>query len=330
AKAVDTGKVVDRIRDAQLDIRDATLDSLLTKAAFAFGVVGMFSVGFGWLAAGRALQPLQLITDTAKRVAGRNLQERIALAGPRDEVKELADTFDAMLERLDQAFAGQQRFIANASHELRTPLAINRTVVEAAASGPNVTPELRQLCTVLLEVNVRHDKLIEGLLTLFRSENEVASRLPVDLADIADTAVKLSYCEPETPAAGIDIRLDAQPAVATGDPTLLERMTLNLVQNAILHNTPGGGWVSVATGPGPRLVVTNTGPVVPRHEILSLTEPFRRLDNDRISHIRGSGLGLSIVASIVRAHNGRIDIEPRDGGGLIVTVSLENQENVKF
>jgi signal transduction histidine kinase len=260
----------------------------------------------------RALRPVGRITETARRVAGGNLHERIALSGPRDEIKELADTFDAMLERLDQAFDGQRRFAANASHELRTPLTINRTLIEVALGRPNPPPEVVQLGETLLAVNARHERLIDGLLTLVASDQPLTVHDRVDLAEVARHVV-----------AGRDVVADLRSAAVLGDPVLLERVVQNLVDNAVAYNVPDGKvWVSTAqTGDGARLVVENTGPVIPGYEIPGLFEPFRRL-RSRTGSARGTGLGLSIVRSVAVAHGGAADAEPRDGGGLRVTVIL--------
>src|SRR5262249_16988457 len=165
--------------------RDDPLNAMLVASLVALGAVGVIAAGLGWLLAGRALHPLQQVTATARRVADRSLQERIALDGPHDEIKDLADTFNAMLERLDRSFESQRRFVANASHELRTPLTINRTLIEVALDDPQASESLRQLGATLLAVNQRHERLIDGLLTLASSEQRVTEPTPVDLADIA-------------------------------------------------------------------------------------------------------------------------------------------------
>lgn len=290
-----------------------TLNSLLQQGGIALGGVAVVALGFGWLMAERALRPVHRITETARRVAGGNLHERIALAGPRDEIKELADTFDSMLERLDHAFDGQRRFVANASHELRTPLTINRTLIEVALGRPGTSTELRQLGETLLAVNERHERLIDGLLTLARSEQSLTTREPVDLAEIVGhVADGLSFP---------DLRRSLSPAPAVGDPVLLERLVQNLVQNAVTYNEPDG-WVSVTTGvhDGRSVVtVSNTGPVVPGYELPGLFEPFRRL-RDRTGSAGGTGLGLSIVRSVAQAHGGEARAVAREGGGLVVTV----------
>lgn len=305
----------------QADFQRQTLTSLVTRGSIALGAVGVGAVWLGWLVAGRALRPIQQITATARRVADRSLHERIALGGPRDELRELADTFDSMLERLDRSFDGQRRFVGNASHELRTPLAINRTLLEVALGRPDVSADLRQIGGTLLEVNARHERLIDGLLTLARSDNEVTDRQRMDLADVAAHVV--DQARGEALRGGVEIVTSLDPAPTAGDPVLLERLALNLVQNAVRYNAPDG-WVNVTThngGDTVALVVTNTGPVVPPYEIPGLFEPFRRLA-DRVGSARGTGLGLSIVRSVARAHGGEVVASPHNGGGLVMRVSL--------
>lgn len=296
-----------------------TLNSLLTQGGIALGVVALVGMGFGWLMAERALRPLTRITETARRVADRNLHERIALAGPKDEIKELADTFDSMLERLDQAFESQLRFVGNASHELRTPLAINRTLIEVALGRPGVPEELRLLGDTLLAVNRRHERLLDGLLTLVRSQQGLTVHDPIDLADIAGHVLDVR---------GGAAERDLAAAPALGDPVLLERVVQNLVENATTYNV-ADGWVSVTTRAidgHVELTVANTGPVVPAYEVPGLFEPFRRL-RDRVNSAHGTGLGLSIVRSVAQAHGGSVVAAPRDGGGLVVRVTLPARKN---
>ncbi|SEG72950.1 Signal transduction histidine kinase [Thermomonospora echinospora] len=316
---------------AQEAYRRDTLESLLTQGALALGGVTVIAVALGWVLAGRGLRPVHRITETARRIAdsaGRGLHERIALAGPRDEIKQLADTFDAMLERLDRSFDGQRRFIASASHEMRTPLAINRALIEVSVTRPGASPDTRTLGESLLQVNARHERLIDGLLTLADSENDLTGRHPVDLSDVVRTV--LAETADTAGEAGVTVRLPRLgPAPATGDPYLLERLVHNLVENAVRHNVRHGGWLAVRTGSsGDRvwLEVTNTGPVVHRYETEAIFEPFRRLGDrrapSRTGKDRGFGLGLSIVRAIAGAHGGHARAEPRPDGGLTVTVTL--------
>jgi signal transduction histidine kinase len=307
-------KIVD---DAQAD----ALSTFLTQGGIALLVVGTAAVALGWLIAGRMLQPLHRITDAARRIAeapaaDRGLHERIALAGPNDEIKQLADTFDLMLTRLDRSFDGQRRFIANASHELRTPLTLNRTLLEVALEQSSPSEEVRQLGTTLLAINDRHGRLIDGLLMLARSERELTEHSYVDLSDIASHV------------AGGDVQTELAEAATIGDPVLLERLVQNLVENGVRHNLPAGGWVRVATYEKDGLAtleVSNTGPVVPRYEVESLFEPFRRLGTDRLAG-PGAGLGLSIVRAVARAHGGEVHAVPGEQGGLHVKVTLPAAE----
>ncbi|WP_141576312.1 cell wall metabolism sensor histidine kinase WalK [Actinomadura sp. WMMA1423] len=305
------------------DYQRETLNALLTQGGIALGLVGAAGLGFGWLLADRALRPVHAITETARRVArSHDLTERIAYEGPRDDVKELADTFDTMLGRLARAFDGQRRFVANASHELRTPLAINRTLVDVAVRRPDATDDVKRLGESLLVVNGRHERLIDGLLTLAGTENVLVDAGPLDLADVASHVLRQAALEARTRGLTTDRLLG--PAPTSGDPVLVERLVQNLVENAIRHNRDGGE-VHVATrGRDGRaeLVVTNTGPVVPAYEVETIFEPFRRLGNDRVRSDRGSGLGLSIVRATATAHGGTVTAAPRPEGGLVVTVRL--------
>jgi signal transduction histidine kinase len=300
------------------DNRVSTLHTLLTQSVIALLVVSAAAIALGWLIAGRMLQPLHRITETARRIADAPaaLHERIALDGPADEVKQLADTFDLMLARLDQSFDSQRRFIASASHELRTPLTLNRTLLEVALSPSTVAPELRQLGATLLEINDRHGRLIDGLLVLAQSEREVPERFYVDLADIVEHVAGQS---------AFPLQVDAGPAALVGSPVLLERLVQNLVENGVRYNVADGAWVGVRSGTRPdgvvMLEVANTGPVIPRYEIPGLFEPFQRRGAERLA-APGAGLGLSIVRAVARAHGGDVHAEPRDGGGLVVTVTL--------
>ncbi|MCX4723253.1 cell wall metabolism sensor histidine kinase WalK [Streptomyces sp. NBC_01306] len=303
--------------------RQHALDDLLTRSLYALVGLSIIAFAFGYAVAGRVLSPLGRMTRTARRVAGTDLTRRIELDGPDDELKELADTFDEMLDRLERAFTAQQRFVANASHELRTPLAINRTLLEVHLSDPGAPVELTQLGKTLLATNERSEQLVEGLLLLARSDNQIVERKPVDLAEVATRAIDQTLAEAATK--GVEIRGEQSAAVVQGNGILLERIALNLVQNAVRYNVAEDGWVEVTTElqPGQALlVVSNTGPVVPAYEIDNLFEPFRRLRTERTGSDKGVGLGLSIARSVARAHGGRIIAEPREGGGLVMRVTL--------
>ncbi|MEV5662102.1 sensor histidine kinase [Streptomyces flaveolus] len=303
--------------------RQVALDNLLSRSLLALLGLAVIAFAFGYAMAGRVLSPLGRITRTARAVAGSDLSRRIELDGPDDELKELADTFDDMLERLQRAFTAQQRFVGNASHELRTPLAINRTLLEVHLSDPNAPVELQQLGKTLLATNERSEQLVEGLLLLARSDNQIVERKPVDLAEVAGQAIDQVHAEAE--AKGVRIKGEREPAVVQGNGVLLERIALNLVQNAVRYNQAEQGWVEVTTAVENGqavLVVTNTGPVVPAYEIDNLFEPFRRLRTERTGSDKGVGLGLSIARSVARAHGGHIYAQPREGGGLVMRVTL--------
>ncbi len=299
---------------------DGIANQVTRYSVLALIVVGVLAVGLGYMVAGRALSPLHKITRTARRLSERSLHERIAMGGPDDEIRELADTFDAMLERLDRAFDGQRRFVANASHELRTPLAINRTLLEVALADPDASPDLKTIGRTLLETNSRHERLIDGLLFLAKSDRELDVRTVVDLGEV--TATVLSQLDDEIKKSGLRLRTDLREALVTGDPVLLERLVGNLVENALRYNVADGE-ITVRSGineGAPAIQVENSGPVVPAYEIEGLFEPFRRGSGDRVRSKKSAGLGLSIVRSVVRAHQGTVTAWPRAGGGLVVTV----------
>jgi signal transduction histidine kinase len=312
-------------------------DALRTFLQTMLGVLALMallSLGLGWLVAGRVLRPLQRITATAKRLSEHTLHQRIALDGPDDELKELADTFDRMLARLDAAFDAQRRFAANASHELRTPLAISRTEVDVALADPD-TPnaELRAMAERVRDATQRSERLIEGLLTLAHSEQELRRHEPADLADAAALALEHTRRQDQDQDqggrdGGLRLVTRLRPAPVAGDPALLERMVANLVENAVRHNQPPG-WLEVATGTsdGRAFVqVANGGRAIPTDQAESLFEPFRRLHgrvaSASASAVRGAGLGLSIVRSVARAHGGDAHAVALAGGGLQVTVRL--------
>ncbi|MFI9274728.1 sensor histidine kinase [Kitasatospora sp. NPDC052896] len=300
------------------------LDTLLRKSLTVLVALAGIAFVAGYAMAGRVLSPLGRITRTAREVASSDLHRRIELDGPDDELKELADTFDGMLDRLDRSFDSQRRFVANASHELRTPLAINRTLLEVQLSDPGASPDLQQLGKTLLATNERSEQLVEGLLLLARSDNELTDRRPVELAEVAVRAVE--QIRSEAVNREVEIRSSLSPATVLGNGVLLERIALNLLQNAVRYNVPDG-WVEIGTAVGPggsgELVVSNTGPVVPGYELEHIFEPFRRVKGaDRTRSDKGVGLGLSIVRSVARAHGGAIEAAPRPGGGLTMRVRI--------
>ncbi|RVX43200.1 signal transduction histidine kinase [Nonomuraea polychroma] len=299
-------------------------DIMLRSSLMALMGVGILSLIIGYFVADRAMRPVAKMTATARKLSESTLaHQRIALEGPNDELKELGDTFDAMLTRLNIAFDTQRRFVANASHELRTPLTINRTVLEIALSDPEASEDLKALGRTLLEVNARNEKLIEGLLLLARSERELAVRKPLDVREVAETAVE--QLAPFAEEHGVTVTTDLVSVPTVGDPVLLERSVSNLIENAVKYNIPENGKVWIRTGmvDGALVVqVANTGQHVPAYEVNSLFEPFRRLNADRVDSAKGAGLGLSIVRAVVQAHGGNVAAVPRDGGGLVVTIRL--------
>ncbi|MFD7156841.1 sensor histidine kinase [Kribbella sp. NPDC059898] len=322
-----TGSDAERVMNEQREqVRQAAIKSMLTQGSIALVAVGALAAGFGWLVAGRVLAPLHRVTDTARRIAASlaALHERIGLNGPDDEVKNLADAFDTMVERLDHSFDGQRRFVANASHELRTPLTLGRALVEVAMHRRTASADVKELGESLLTINARHEQLIEGLLILADSEKQLTAVYPVNLSDVVThVAGQLSS---EAAAAGVEVIRGPGDAPTKGDALLLERLVHNLVENGIRHNAGAGErWVRVVSkcvGDEVRVVVTNTGPEIPPYEVGSLFEPFYRLGAERLVGGKGAGLGLSIVRSVAEAHGGTVDAVPRAGGGLEITVVL--------
>jgi signal transduction histidine kinase len=296
--------------------RDTTLNHLLVYSLIALAGVSVVAALAGWLLAGRILRPVHQLTAAARAASEHNLSQRLELRGPRDELRELADTFDDMLARLDAAFASQSRFISNASHELRTPLTVMRTTVDVVLSKPAPTREELIAMGVDVRRAVDHaEALIDTLLTLARNERGLTTHQSVDLAMLAEDALDT------VSVPGLRVTSALQPAPVTGDPLLLERLVANLVDNAARHNVPDG-LVTVGTaahnGTG-ELRISNTGPVVPADRVDALFEPFTRLD-ERTGD--GVGLGLALVASISAIHHGTISAAPRPDGGLDVTVRI--------
>jgi signal transduction histidine kinase len=295
------------------------LHRLLAEYVGALVLMTVVSVATGWLLAGRALAPLREITATARRVSGENLGERIALSGPADELKELADTFDGMLARLDGTFASQRHFVANASHELRTPLAIMRTEVDVALADPDAKiDELRAMGEAIRETVDRCERLIASLLLLARSEAAAGREEPVDIAALAGDCI--TDLRARAHATRIEVRDDLESAWTSGDPALLDRMIANLLDNGIHHNEPGG-FLEVSTRLRDGRVVlrvANGGARIDPAQAQALTEPFQRLDRS----LAGFGLGLSIVRSVAQAHGGTLTLTAPATGGLEVQVEL--------
>jgi signal transduction histidine kinase len=297
--------------------RDLTLSHLLQYSLITLAVVIALAAILGWIAAGRALRPVHLITAAARAASEHDLSARVTPRGPRDELRELAETFDEMLGRLQAAFEGQQRFIANASHELRTPLAVMGATVDVVLGNPDATPgDLRGMAADIRAAVDHAEHLIGALLILARNERGLTVREEVDLATAAEDVL-------DTAGLG-DRRVHAtlQPAVISGDPVLAEHLIANLVDNAVRHNIAAGDiWISTRTMAGSsQLTVANTGPVISPADVGRIFQPFQRL-SDRTSH-DGFGLGLAIVASIAAIHGGTVTARPRDDGGLSVTVTI--------
>ncbi|MFC4534241.1 sensor histidine kinase [Sphaerisporangium dianthi] len=348
----------DEVKQADLDrLRAGTLLNTAGTSAIALAITAIVGLGVSWVVAGRMLRPLRTLTAATRRISQDRLHERVALTGPRDELKELADTFDAMVARLEASFNSQRRFVADASHELRTPLAIVRTGAEVLLAKRESTPaQWEAMAQRALIAAGQAERLLDGLLALARSDSGVIAREPHDLAVAA--AVAVSEADDEAERAGLDVTTDLRPAAVDGDPVLLERLVRNLVDNAIRHNRKGG-WVEVVTGHGTAngsgtadghavangsgaanghdmagghdmangsgeafVTVRNTGDVIPPAEVDRLFEPFQRLASGRAAGSRSTGLGLAIVRSIVRAHGGTVTAAPNTEGGLAVTITL--------
>jgi two-component system sensor histidine kinase VanS len=291
-------------------------------AGWALAFLLVFGVLGGWILAGRMLAPLRRITDAARRAAAGSLSHRIELDGPQDEFRELADTFDAMLTRLEAQVDEQRRFAANASHELRTPLAITQTLLDVARRDPD--PDVDELIERLHAVNARAIDLTEALLVLSRAEQRSFVREPVDLSLVAEDAAETLL--PLAEARHVVISTDGEVVSALGSPALLRQLATNLVHPAIVHNLPEGGTVDVATtrlGDRARLTVENTGPMLSPLRVGTLAEPFQRgSDRARSDQHAGVGLGLAIVKSIADAHDGHLELVARPEGGLRVAVTL--------
>jgi signal transduction histidine kinase len=299
----------------------SVLRQLVTESGIALALMTVISLGLGWLAAGRALRPLRVIATTTRHISARNLHERLALTGPNDEIKELGDTVDDLLARLDASFTAQRQFVANASHELRTPLARQRTLLEVALTDPAPTVTgLQAACRRALAAGEQQQRLIEALLTLARSEGGLHRRERFDLHAV--TREILAARSQDAQERGVRVSSGLRPATVLGDRRLAERLVANLVDNAMRHNTPGGQ-VAVETDTAAghaTLRVTNSGPMVPADQLDRLYQPFQRLDVERTAIRDGLGLGLPIAAAIAAAHGADLHACPHAAGGLTVEV----------
>ncbi|MFG2057187.1 sensor histidine kinase [Micromonospora sp. NPDC048930] len=294
---------------------------LLAGSLVALIVMAVVSLLLGRLLARRVLRPLRLITSATRRISADSLDRRLAVNGPADEVKDLADTIDELLERLETSFAAQRRFVANASHELRTPLATMRASLDVAVAKPDPAPSTVALADRLRRQLDRVDHLLDGFLVLARAQHgTLADATTVDLGDLIGTALRERTAERQTKR--LSVTVDVPPGTAThGSPALLARLVANVVDNAVTHNEHGG-WIGI-TGSASEaetvLVVETGGRVLDQREVDRLAQPFERLGGERIG---SSGLGLSIVAAVAAAHGGRLALLARPEGGLRVSITL--------
>jgi len=299
------------------------LHQLLVQSAIALAIMAVIAICLGWLVAGRVLRPIRTMTATTRRISERSLHERLALHGPDDELKDLADTIDGLLARLETAFDSQRRFVANASHELRTPLMLTQTLLQVALADPALTLEsLKTACREAIDTGKEQAQLIDALLTLARSQRGLDHREPFDLAALARETLDST----DAAAAGKNLALEPalDPAPVRGDPRLARTLITNLIDNAIRYNHPGGRVAVLTTTDADHalLRVTNTGPLIAHDQIDPLLQPFRRLDGQRSNHTDGLGLGLSIVLAIATAHDASLSLNPEPTGGLAVEVAF--------
>jgi signal transduction histidine kinase len=311
----------DQLGKLAANVNRGDLHQLLIWSVLALAIMALAAVALGWLLAGRVLRPLQVITKAARELSATDLHERLALDGPNDELRELGDTFDGLLGRLEASFTAQRQFVANASHELRTPLTLERAILEVTLADPDATAaSLRAACERVLAIGEQQERTIGALLTLARSERGVGHREPLLLDELAGKVLD----ERRDQIARHGLRLDSelQRAPIAGDGSLIERLIANLLDNAIQHNSHGG-WVSVASSLDAGralLTVANSGPVIAPEQLASLLRPFQRLGVERTSHAGGHGLGLSIVDAIAIAHHAELTTHAQPAGGLRVEV----------
>jgi signal transduction histidine kinase len=302
------------------------LHHLLIGSLVALAIMVAASMALGWLVAGRVLRPLQVITTAARELSASNLHERLALDGPNDELRELGDTFDALLGRLEASFEAQRQFVANASHELRTPLTLERAILEVTLADPGAgVDSLRAACERVLAIGEQQEHMIEALLTLAHSERGLEHREPLLLDTLAGEELRERREEIERRGLRLESKLERAPTA--GDRRLLERLLANLLENAIHHNRPHG-WVTVATAleaGAAVLTVANSGPVIAPGDAERLSRPFRRGGAQRTGDSDRHGLGLSIVSAIATAHGATLAVQPQAAGGLRVEVRFPLQ-----
>jgi signal transduction histidine kinase len=317
------GAILGQVRTLAEETRASSLHQLVVDSGIALAIMAIASSGLGWLIAGRALRPLRAMTGAAQAISEHNLHERLPEDGPRDELRNLAATFNALLGRLEAAFDSQRRFVANASHELRTPLTLERAIVEVALADPDAdVARLRAMATRVLEIGAEQEAIIDALITLARSQRGLDERRPVDLAATVETVLATTRAQAADRA--ITVEADLRPACAAGDDRLLERLVANLADNAVRHNYPGG-WVGIETvteGGRATLKVSNSGPVVADGDIERLVQPFQRAGPERTTRAAGLGLGLSIVEAIGAAHGAEFRLTTRPAGGLDALVTF--------
>jgi len=306
----------------------AVLGELLSRSALALALVAVLSAALGWFIAGRALRPLRTITTTARRISAASLNERLVLGGPRDELTELADTFNGLLARLEAAFTAQRQFIANTAHELRTPLARQRVISQVALADPDASIEsLRAAHERVLTSGTQQQHLIDALITLARGQAGLDSREPFDLAGL--TRKVLADRQPDVQRRSLRLHTTLGPALTAGSPRLAEQLIANLIDNALRHNLPAGQMEVVTRTQNSRavLAVANTGPPIPATTINRLFQPFQQLTAERASRGEGHGLGLSIVQAIADAHDATITARPQLEGGLFIEVSFPGPQD---
>ena len=311
-------QVILNVRSVQ---RISDLHQLVIESSIALAIMAITYGALGWVVAGRVLAPLRTMTDATQQMSEANLHERLAMTGPPDELRQLAETIDGLLERIEGAFDAQRRFVANASHELRTPLTSVRALLEMVLSDPKATVgTFRTTCRQVLEESAQQEQLIDALLALAQGQRGIDTRERIDLAAIAGAVLRAH--EGQAAARGVHVDVSLEPAPIAGDPRLIDRLVSNLVDNALRYNVPGGSArVAVRAGASQvDLAVVNTGPVVPAEEIDRLLQPFQRLVGDRLGHGEGLGLGLSIVAAIASAHDAALEVKPGAHGGLEISV----------